>query len=82
MPAPPPPRAHARGRARTPGRWLLLCLVAVTSSGVNVLGFIKCKKDARSKLTALGSSVLNRGLEMYARNKGSFAIGGAGGGGS
>ena len=44
--------------------WLLLCLVALGLCGINLYGYIRCKKDARTKLTALGGTVLSRGMEM------------------
>jgi hypothetical protein len=31
--------------------------------------YVKCKKDARKKLSALGGSVLTRGMEMFARSR-------------
>jgi len=46
--------------------WLVLVLVAFTCSMINVVGYTKCKKDARTKLSALGGSVLSRGMEMSA----------------
>ena len=45
--------------------WLLLCLVALGLCGINLYGYIRCKKDARTKLTALGGTVLSRGMEMW-----------------
>eukprot|EP00308_Calcidiscus_leptoporus_P012921 CAMPEP_0119375406 /NCGR_PEP_ID=MMETSP1334-20130426/35606_1 /TAXON_ID=127549 /ORGANISM="Calcidiscus leptoporus, Strain RCC1130" /LENGTH=224 /DNA_ID=CAMNT_0007393707 /DNA_START=59 /DNA_END=733 /DNA_ORIENTATION=+ len=67
--------------------WFVLVLVAFTCSMINVVGYTKCKKDARSKLSALGGSVLSRGMEMSAslwgaRRGGSSGSGSGGGGGS
>jgi hypothetical protein len=47
-------------------------------NGINVLGYIKCKKDARAKLQAMGGSVateyggrlLARGMQMWASSGG------------
>ena len=49
--------------------WLLLCVVALSLTCINLWGYIKCKKDARKKLSALGGSVLTRGMEMFARSR-------------
>jgi len=54
-------------------QWLLLTTVALGMSGINVIGYIKCKKDARRKLHALGGTVaqeyggrlLARGMQMW-----------------
>lgn len=61
--------------------WLVLVLVAFTCSMINVVGYTKCKKDARSKLTALGGSVLTRGMEMSATLWAGSRRGSGGGGG-
>eukprot|EP00316_Scyphosphaera_apsteinii_P009772 CAMPEP_0119312772 /NCGR_PEP_ID=MMETSP1333-20130426/27003_1 /TAXON_ID=418940 /ORGANISM="Scyphosphaera apsteinii, Strain RCC1455" /LENGTH=233 /DNA_ID=CAMNT_0007317437 /DNA_START=14 /DNA_END=716 /DNA_ORIENTATION=+ len=44
--------------------WLLLIVVALTCNMINVVGYAKCKKDARKKLKTLGGNVLSRGMEM------------------
>jgi len=50
--------------------WALLTGVALTCSAVNVVGYVKCKKDARKKLSALGGSVMLKGMEMWSSRKG------------
>ncbi len=47
--------------------WLVLVLVAFLCNAINTYGYTKCKKDASKKLTALGGSVLTRGMAMFAR---------------
>lgn len=44
--------------------------VALTCNAVNVVGYVKCKKDARKKLSALGGSVMLKGMEMWSSRKG------------
>mmetsp|Transcript_20258 Transcript_20258/g.41399 ORF Transcript_20258/g.41399 Transcript_20258/m.41399 type:complete len:209 (-) Transcript_20258:200-826(-) len=50
--------------------WALLTGVALTCNAVNVVGYVKCKKDARKKLSALGGSVMLKGMEMWSSRKG------------
>ena len=45
--------------------WLVLVLVALTLNMINVVGYVKCKRDAGRKLSAIGGSVLTRGLDMW-----------------
>ena len=61
--------------------WLVLVLVALTLNGINTYGFIKCKRDAGRKLSAIGGSVLTQGLSAWSRMRGSGGGGGGGGGG-
>ena len=42
-------------------------VVAFMCNAVNVVGYVKCKKDARKKLSALGGSVMLKGMEMWGR---------------
>lgn len=57
-PTPPkPPKPHPAG-------------VALTCNAINVVGYVKCKKDARKKLSALGGSVMLKGMEMWSSRKG------------
>uniref|UniRef100_A0A7S3W5D6 Golgi apparatus membrane protein TVP23 homolog n=1 Tax=Strombidinopsis acuminata TaxID=141414 RepID=A0A7S3W5D6_9SPIT len=57
-------------------QWLLLTVVALGMNGINVVGYIKCKKDARKKLQALGGSMaqeyggrlLARGMQMWSKS--------------
>jgi hypothetical protein len=52
-------------------------------NGINVLGYIKCKKDARAKLQAMGGSVaaeyggrlLARGMQMWVGGSGGRSAG-------
>jgi len=46
--------------------WLLLVLVAMGCSLINVVGYVKCKNNAKKKLAALGGTILSRGMEMGA----------------
>ena len=50
--------------------WGLLTGVALTCNAINVVGYVKCKKDARKKLSALGGSVMLKGMEMWSSRKG------------
>lgn len=50
--------------------WGLLTCVALGTSVVNVVGYVQCKKDARKKLSALGGSVMLKGMEMWGSRKG------------
>ena len=50
--------------------WGLLTGVALATSVVNVVGYTQCKKDARKKLSALGGSVMLKGMEMWGSRKG------------
>ena len=45
--------------------WFLLVLVALGLSMINAVGYVRCKRDAGKKLTALGGSVLSRGLQAW-----------------
>lgn len=45
--------------------WCLLVLVALGLSLINAVGYVKCKRDAGKKMTALGGSVLTRGLTAW-----------------
>lgn len=45
--------------------WLLLVVVALSLHGINLYGYVKCKRDAGKKLQALGGSVLTRGLQAW-----------------
>ena len=49
--------------------------VALTCNAVNVIGYVKCKKDARKKLSALGGSVMLKGMEMWSSRKGASSSG-------
>ena len=48
--------------------WLVLVIVAFMCNIINTIGYTKCKKDASKKLTALGGTVLTRGMAMFARS--------------
>jgi len=52
--------------------WLILILVAFTCNAINVVGYVKCKKDARKKLSALGGTMLHRGIEMWSSRTSTF----------
>jgi len=43
-------------------RWLLIVAVAVLLSGANVVGYWKCQKDAKAKLSSMTSQFLVRQL--------------------
>ena len=45
--------------------YLVLVLVALSLTGINCVGYVKCKRDAGRKLSAIGGSVLTRGLEVW-----------------
>ena len=45
--------------------WLVLVLVALALNLMNCYGYVKCKRDAGRKLSAIGGSVLTRGLDMW-----------------
>ena len=60
--------------------WLLLVVVALSLNGINLYGYVKCKRDAGRKLQALGGSVLSRGLQAWSGVRGAGAAGGGGGG--
>ena len=45
--------------------WLVLVLVAFSLCAINTLGYVKCKRDAGRKLSAIGGSVLTRGFEIW-----------------
>ena len=38
-------------------------------TSINVVGYIKCKRDAGRKLTAIGGTVMARGLEAWQRGR-------------
>ena len=50
--------------------WLVLVLVALGLNMINVIGYVKCKRDAGKKLTAIGGTVLTRGLEAWSSARG------------
>ena len=45
--------------------WMLLVIVALALTGINAYGYVKCKRDAGRKLSAIGGSVLTRGFEIW-----------------
>lgn len=45
--------------------WLVLVLVALSSNMTNVIGYVKCKRDAGRKLSAFGGSVLTKGFDIW-----------------
>ena len=45
--------------------WFVLVLVALALNLINTIGYVKCKRDAGRKLTAIGGTVLTRGLEVW-----------------
>ena len=47
--------------------WLVLILVAFTCNAINVVGYVRCKRDAGKKLSALGGSMLARGFDVASR---------------
>ena len=49
--------------------------VAFMCNAINVVGYVKCKKDARKKLSALGGSVMLKGMEMWGSRKGASSSG-------
>lgn len=51
--------------------WLVLVLVALSSQVVNVVGYVKCKRDAGAKIKAL---VLSRGLQAWGAQQGGGGI--------
>ena len=55
--------------------WVLLTAVALATTAVNVVGYVQCKKDARKKLSALGGSVMLKGMEMWGSRKGGGGLG-------
>ena len=67
-PAPPPPTTPT-----TPNH--PPAVVAFMCSAINVVGYVKCKKDARKKLSALGGSVMLKGMEMWGSRKGASSSG-------
>lgn len=50
--------------------WLVLVLVALGLNMMNVVGYVKCKRDAGKKLSAIGGTVFTRGLEFAANARG------------
>lgn len=59
--------------------WLVLVLVALMLNGINVIGYIRCKRDAGRKLSAIGGSVLSHGFSAWSKYGGRFTGGGGGG---
>lgn len=59
--------------------WLLLIVVALTLNSINLVGYIKCKRDAGKKLQALGGTMLTRGLQAWSRTGASAAPSSGGG---
>ena len=55
--------------------WLVLVLVALTLNMINVVGYVKCRRDAGRKLSAIGGTVLTRGLEVWSSARGAVARG-------
>lgn len=47
--------------------WMLLILVALSLNMINVVGYVKCKRGADKKLTALGGSLAAKGLSFMAQ---------------
>jgi len=47
--------------------WLVLVLVALGLTSMNTLGYVKCKRDAGRKLSALGGTVLTKGFEVWSK---------------
>ena len=53
--------------------WLVLVVVCLGMTGINVYGYVKCKKDARKKIAALsgsvaqeyGGQILARGMRLW-----------------
>ena len=45
--------------------WLLLVSVALALNAINVVGYVKCKRDAGNKIKAFGGTVLTRGLKAW-----------------
>ena len=45
--------------------WLVLVLVCVGLTLMNTVGYVKCKRDAGRKISAIGGTVLSRGLEAW-----------------
>ena len=43
----------------------MLVLVALALSMINAVGYVKCKRDAGRKLSAIGGTVLTRGFEVW-----------------
>ncbi|KAL7751766.1 Golgi apparatus membrane protein tvp23 [Sorochytrium milnesiophthora] len=42
--------------------WLCIAFVALALNGANVIGYTKCDKDAKKRLTGYGQSVMNTGI--------------------
>ena len=68
-PAAPPPPTTPTTPNHPPA------VVAFMCSAINVVGYVKCKKDARKKLSALGGSVMLKGMEMWGSRKGASSSG-------
>ena len=65
--SPPPARGTTPPRpCACPAR---AAVVAFMCNAVNVVGYVKCKKDARKKLSALGGSVMMKGMEMWSARR-------------
>jgi len=62
--------------------WFLLVNVALGLSAINAYGYVRCKRDASKKLTALGGTVLTRGLQAWSGMQRRAGGGGGGGGAS
>eukprot|EP00966_Prymnesium_polylepis_P175991 4073577-Prymnesium_polylepis.2 len=53
--------------------WLVLIIVAFVCNAINVVGYVRCKRDAGRKLSALGGTVLARGFDFATRMTGRTA---------
>ena len=58
--------------------WMLLVFVALTLNAINVVGYVKCKRDAGRKLSSLGGSVLSKGLQAWSGAQARMNAGGGG----
>ena len=72
-PPPPPPCPSPSNHPNHPQP--PPAVVAFMCSAINVVGYVKCKKDARKKLSALGGSVMLKGMEMWGSRKGASSSG-------
>ena len=55
-----PPRAQIGSLLRFNFEWLLLIMTALALNGANIVGYVRCKQDARSKIAAGLASVVQR----------------------
>mmetsp|Transcript_40 Transcript_40/g.44 ORF Transcript_40/g.44 Transcript_40/m.44 type:complete len:246 (+) Transcript_40:163-900(+) len=65
-------------------QWLIIVVVALSLSGANIVGYTKCRKDAKQKLASFVEGGMARGMSSMMANEGlrnsflSFFTGGSG----